>query len=313
MGLLEPDGRYRGGDGAADLTSWRRSKTLDDLGDVTGKRVLVRVDLNVPMQDGAISDDTRLRATLPTVTELADKGAIVLLLSHFGRPKGRPRHVAVAGHARLRPSARPSRAVRPRLPGRKRRRRARGDAPGRRRDPRKHPLPRRRGEERPGAGRGDGRARRFLRQRRLLRRAPRPCLDRRPRPPPAGLCRPGDGGGAEGARARARQSRAPGRGGGRRRQGLDQAGRAQAPGRQGRSSDHRRRHGQHLPRRARRRCRQEPVRARSGFDRGRDTGRRGAGELHRPSSLRRRRRQGIRRQSAERCAPATSTRSRPTR
>ncbi len=63
-------------------------RTLDDLGDVTGKRALVRVDLNVPMQDGSVSDDTRLRATLPTVTELADRGAIVLLLAHFGRPKG---------------------------------------------------------------------------------------------------------------------------------------------------------------------------------------------------------------------------------
>jgi phosphoglycerate kinase len=63
-------------------------RTLDDLADVRGKRALVRVDLNVPMQDGAVSDDTRLRATLPTVTELADKGAIVLLLAHFGRPKG---------------------------------------------------------------------------------------------------------------------------------------------------------------------------------------------------------------------------------
>jgi phosphoglycerate kinase len=62
-------------------------KTLDDLGDVTGKRALVRVDLNVPMADGAVTDDTRFRATLPTVTELADKGAIVLLLAHFGRPK----------------------------------------------------------------------------------------------------------------------------------------------------------------------------------------------------------------------------------
>ncbi|HYJ28777.1 MAG TPA: phosphoglycerate kinase [Allosphingosinicella sp.] len=66
-------------------------KTLDDLGDVAGKRVLVRVDLNVPMADGAVSDDTRLRSTLPTVTELADKDAIVLLLAHFGRPKGEPR------------------------------------------------------------------------------------------------------------------------------------------------------------------------------------------------------------------------------
>jgi phosphoglycerate kinase len=62
-------------------------KTLDDLGDVAGKRALVRVDLNVPMADGEVTDDTRFRATLPTVTELADKGAIVLLLAHFGRPK----------------------------------------------------------------------------------------------------------------------------------------------------------------------------------------------------------------------------------
>ena len=63
-------------------------RTLDDIGDVTGKRVLVREDLNVPMADGEVTDDTRLRATIPTVTELADKGAIVLVLAHFGRPKG---------------------------------------------------------------------------------------------------------------------------------------------------------------------------------------------------------------------------------
>jgi phosphoglycerate kinase len=65
----------------------RSFKTLDDIGDVRGKRALVRVDLNVPMADLEVTDDTRLRATLPTVTELADKGAIVLLLAHFGRPK----------------------------------------------------------------------------------------------------------------------------------------------------------------------------------------------------------------------------------
>ncbi|QNA84311.1 phosphoglycerate kinase [Sphingomonas sp. So64.6b] len=66
----------------------RSFKTLDDMGEVSGKRVLVREDLNVPMADGAVTDDTRLRATLPTMTELADKGAIVLILAHFGRPKG---------------------------------------------------------------------------------------------------------------------------------------------------------------------------------------------------------------------------------
>ena len=63
-------------------------KTLDDLGDVTGKRALVRVDLNVPMAEGRVTDDMRLRALLPTVLELADKGAKILLLAHFGRPKG---------------------------------------------------------------------------------------------------------------------------------------------------------------------------------------------------------------------------------
>ena len=67
-------------------------KTLDDLpADLTDKRVLVRVDLNVPMDGASVADDTRLRALLPTVLELADKGALVLLLSHFGRPEGRTR------------------------------------------------------------------------------------------------------------------------------------------------------------------------------------------------------------------------------
>jgi phosphoglycerate kinase len=63
-------------------------KTLDDLGDLTGKVALVRVDLNLPMQDATVTDDTRVRASAPTILELADKGAKVLLLAHFGRPKG---------------------------------------------------------------------------------------------------------------------------------------------------------------------------------------------------------------------------------
>ena len=69
-----------------------RFKTLDDLPeDLTGKTVLVRVDLNVPMEGAKVTDDTRLKAMLPTVLELSDRGAIVLLLSHFGRPKGESR------------------------------------------------------------------------------------------------------------------------------------------------------------------------------------------------------------------------------
>lgn len=63
-------------------------KTLDDMSDVSGKRVLVREDLNVPMDGARVTDDTRLRAAAPTIAELSDKGAIVLVLAHFGRPKG---------------------------------------------------------------------------------------------------------------------------------------------------------------------------------------------------------------------------------
>ncbi len=64
-------------------------RTLDDLpADLTGKVALVRVDLNLPMADGVVTDDTRVRASSPTILELADKGAKVLLLAHFGRPKG---------------------------------------------------------------------------------------------------------------------------------------------------------------------------------------------------------------------------------
>jgi phosphoglycerate kinase len=62
-------------------------RSLDDA-DVKGKRVLLRVDLNVPMQDGKVSDSTRIEEIVPTIIELAEKGARVILLSHFGRPKG---------------------------------------------------------------------------------------------------------------------------------------------------------------------------------------------------------------------------------
>ena len=64
-------------------------KTLDDLGDITGKIALVRVDLNLPMKDGSATDVSRVEAVKPTILELADKGAKVLLLAHYGRPKGK--------------------------------------------------------------------------------------------------------------------------------------------------------------------------------------------------------------------------------
>lgn len=63
--------------------------TLDDV-DVAGKRVLLRIDLNIPMEKGRVADPTRIDRAAPTILELANKGAKVILLSHFGRPKGGP-------------------------------------------------------------------------------------------------------------------------------------------------------------------------------------------------------------------------------
>ena len=63
-------------------------RTLDSA-DVAGKRVLVRVDLNVPMENGKITDATRIERVVPTIKEISDKGGKVILLAHFGRPKGR--------------------------------------------------------------------------------------------------------------------------------------------------------------------------------------------------------------------------------
>lgn len=65
-------------------------RTLDQIGDIRGKRVLLRVDLNVPVQAGKVSDATRIERVAPTIIALSDKGAKVILLAHFGRPKDGP-------------------------------------------------------------------------------------------------------------------------------------------------------------------------------------------------------------------------------
>jgi len=71
-------------------------RTLDDLGDLGGKRVFVRVDFNVPLKDGVIADDARIRAALPTLEELRRRGARLLLAAHLGRPKGRDPELSLA-------------------------------------------------------------------------------------------------------------------------------------------------------------------------------------------------------------------------
>src|SRR5215472_6908235 len=87
MGLLQPDGRRRPRVGQVDLTM-ERFRTLDGL-TVRGKRVLVRADLNVPVENGKVTDTVRIERQAPTIRELSDKGAKVIVLSHFERPKGK--------------------------------------------------------------------------------------------------------------------------------------------------------------------------------------------------------------------------------
>ena len=109
-------------------------RTLDSA-DVAGKRVLVRVDLNVPMENGKVTDATRIERVAPTIREIADKGGKVILLAHFGRPKGRdPKESLKPVAAAVAHVHRPPVALRRRLHRRGRR------SGGRRDEARRHPA-----------------------------------------------------------------------------------------------------------------------------------------------------------------------------
>ena len=199
--------------------------TLDDI-DVRGKRVLLRADLNVPVKDGKVTDATRIERLAPTIEALLGKGAAVVVMSHFGRPKGRPdpelslrpviaplrqalggREIAFAEDCIGEPAEQVVAALEP------------GEV-ALLENLRFHP-----GEEAnsPDFARALGRARRGLCRRRLFGGASRARLDRGARASAAGRRRQADGGRARGAVGGARTPGAPGAGADRRRQGLDQA------------------------------------------------------------------------------------------
>ena len=179
VGLLEPLRRPAALHRAEGAVAWRHA-TIKDL-DLRGKKALIRVDFNVPIKNGAIQDDTRIRASLPTIRYALEQGATVILMSHLGRPKGKPNPEyslkPVAAHLSTllgRPVEFAEDCIGPTAKAAIEKAGA-----GRRRAAREPALPRRGGEERHRVRAGARGARRRLRQRRVRIGAPRARVDRR--------------------------------------------------------------------------------------------------------------------------------------
>ena len=210
-------------------------RTIDSLGPLAGKRVVVRCDLNVPLRDGVITDDGRVRASVPTLEALVGQGARVIVVSHLGRPEGAPdpKYSLAPGRGAPRRTAR--------RPGRVRDRHGRHGCLGQGRGARRRRGARAR--EPPVQSRGDleerGRAhgvrrraggiRRRRRLRRLRRRAPQAGERLRARAGAAQRGRAPDRRRARRARPADREARAPLHGRARRVEGLRQARRHRAP------------------------------------------------------------------------------------
>ena len=253
--------------------------TIDDLGDLRGKRVLVRSDLNVPLDGTTITDDGRIRASVPTIRRLAEQGARVVVVAHLGRPKGAPE----ARRTPWRPVAGGSASCsgsRRRLRHRHRRARRAQPTVGGLADGEVAVLENVRfnaGEtskddgERGGVRRPARRARRRVRLRRLRRRAPQ--AGQRVRRRAAAAARDGRAGRGRdrGAAAADRGARAPVRRGPRRLEGLRQARRDRQPARQGRPAADRRRDGLHVPQGPGPRGRHQPAGGGPGRHRARGT------------------------------------------
>ena len=223
-------------------------KTVRDI-DVAGKRVLVRVDFNVPLKDGQVTDDTRIRAALPTIEYLREQNCRVILMSHLGRPKDAPDPAFALDPVAMRLAqllGAPVRKVNE-LSGPGVEAAVAAMQPGdvlllenSRFDPARE-------EERSRTGAGAGPSGRRLRERRLQRRAPGPRDHRRAGGRAARRRRASDGEGSDGARGSARRAQAAVRGGPGRRQGHRQDQGHRPLPRPGRPAAHRRGHELHLP------------------------------------------------------------------